>query len=45
MRIQQVQLLAKVKGKGSEPSQLPNRGLPIAPDLEGSEIEVVPEMV
>ena len=34
MRVTEVQILAKVKGKGSEPGQIPKYGRPIAPDQE-----------
>jgi len=33
-RTDEVQILAKVKGKGSEPSQIPRYGRPISPDQE-----------
>jgi hypothetical protein len=32
--LEEVQILAKVKGKGSEPGQIPKYGRPIAPDQE-----------
>lgn len=34
MRMDEVQILSKVKGKGSEPGQIPKYGRPIAPEQE-----------